>query len=383
MIDSLRLRLTDIVDRWSAYEVGPLEEHLDAAAEWLLAAQKGTPDDGIAHSYDLRNKRWNASYPETTGYAIETMYEYARLRGRPEFAAAARRAALWEVEVQLPDGAVMAGMVDARPVTPTIFNTGQVLFGWAAALENETEDSGYTTALRRASDWLVAAMDKDGAWRKFTSPFGPPKESAYNTRSAFGLARAAEVLGEPAYLEAAVRNVEYVARLAHPNGFLPDNCLQRPDTPLVHTIAYSIRGLLEVGARADHSGLIDLAVLMSHGVAAAQRPDGDIPGRLDAQWQPAAEWVCMTGNCQMALNWYRLMELGITEEFQSNAQAANRFVMRLQDRNHSDPGIRGGVKGSHPIGGEYMRFRYPNWATKFFMDALMREIQAETTRVGG
>jgi hypothetical protein len=374
MIDSLRLRLTDIVDRRSAYEVGPLEEHLDAAAEWLSAAQRSTPDDGIAHSYDLRNRCWNASYPETTGYAIETMYEYARLRGRPEFAAAARRAALWEIDVQLPDGAVMAGMIDANPVKPTIFNTGQVLFGWAAAMENEDQGAVFAEPLRRAADWLVAAMDEDGAWRKYPSPFGPPKESSYNTRSAFGLARAAEVLSKPMYLDAAVRNVGYVAGQAQSNGFLPDNCLQRPECPLVHTIAYSIRGLLEVGARAGLGHVVDLAVRMSRGVAAAQRPDGGIPGRLGPGWEPAASWVCMTGNCQMALNWYRLIELGVTDEFRENARAANRFVMQLHDRRNVNPGFRGGVKGSHPIGGEYMRFRYPNWAAKFFMDGLMREI---------
>ena len=382
MLDNMRLALLDFRDRWTNHEMGSLEVHLDAAADWLLAAQRGTPDDGLAHSYDLRKRGWNPSYPETTGYAIETLYEYAQLRGRPEFAAAARRAALWEIEVQLPDGAVMAGMIDARPVTPTIFNTGQVLFGWAAALENEPEHAGFREALRRASDWLVTAMDPDGAWRKYPSPFGPPKESAYNTRSAFGLARAAEALGEPAYLEAAVRNVTYVAGQAQPNGFLPGNCLQRADRPLVHTIAYAIRGLLEVGARAGEQRFVDLAVLMSRGVAAAQRPDGRIPGRLDAQWQAAADWVCMTGNCQMALNWYRLIELGVTDEFRSHAAASNRFVMRLQDREHANPGIRGGVKGSHPIGAEYMRFRYPNWAAKFFMDALMREIRDGAARFG-
>ena len=77
----------------------------------------------------------------------------------------------------------------------------------------------------------------------------------------------------------------------------------------------------------------------------------------------------------MALNWFRLSELGITDEFRANAVAANRFVMSLHNRVSANPGIRGGIKGSHPIGGEYMRFRYPNWAAKFFMDALMRELK--------
>jgi hypothetical protein len=375
MISQLRLNLLNFRDGRRRHEMSTPEAHLDAAAEWLLAAQRGTQDDGISHSFDLRHDKWNPSYPETTGYAIETLYKYSRIRGKVEFSEAARRAADWEVSVQLADGAVMAGTVDALPATPTIFNTGQVLFGWVAALEYDGPNHQYEQAIRRAADWLVEAMDEDGAWRRFPSPFGPDKESAYNTRTAFGLARAAETLSETRYLEAAWRNVAYVVGKAESNGFLPDNCLQQATRPLVHTIAYSIRGLLEVGVVAGMHEAIDLSVRMARGVAAAQRGDGSIPGRLDRDWNAAADWICITGNCQMSLNWLRMQQLGITDEFKGPAIASNRFVMGLQDRAHPNPGIRGGIKGSHPIGGEYMRFRYPNWAAKFFMDALMLELE--------
>ena len=33
----------------------------------------------------------------------------------------------------------------------------------------------------------------------------------------------------------------------------------------------------------------------------------------------------------------------------------------------------GGVPGSSPYYGRYMAFRQPNWATKFFIDALLLE----------
>jgi len=48
----------------------------------------------------------------------------------------------------------------------------------------------------------------------------------------------------------------------------------------------------------------------------------------------------------------------------------------VQDLSTPDPGIRGGIPGSHPRGGDYMTNRYPNWAAKFFMDALMLQLQA-------
>jgi len=364
-----------LVDRWKRYPVGPLDDHMEAAAQWLLAAQAATPDDGIAHSLDALTATWKASYPETTGYAIETLYAYARRSGRARYAEAARKAADWEVSVQLPEGGVMAGTIDATPVVPTIFNTGQVLFGWAAAAQHEVQSARYLQALRRAGDWLIGAMDDDGAWRRYSSPFGARGESAFNTRTAFGLARAGAVLGDERYLRAAIRHVRYVAAQARPNGFLPHNCLEDESRPLVHTLAYSIRGLLEVGATAAESGFVDLAVRMARGVASAQRADGAIPGRLDREWRGRAAWVCVTGNCQMALNWLRLAKLGITAEFIPNAVAANRYVMALQHRSHPDPDIRGAIRGSHPISAPYMRYRYPNWAAKFFLDALMLEAE--------
>jgi hypothetical protein len=33
----------------------------------------------------------------------------------------------------------------------------------------------------------------------------------------------------------------------------------------------------------------------------------------------------------------------------------------------------GGIKGSHPVNGGYHPWQYPNWATKFYADALMMD----------
>jgi len=34
-------------------------------------------------------------------------------------------------------------------------------------------------------------------------------------------------------------------------------------------------------------------------------------------------------------------------------------------------GIRGAIPGSYPCWGKYERFSFPNWASKFFADAMM------------
>ncbi len=353
----------------------PIEAHLAGAAAWILYAQSATPDDGVAHSFDVKAGCWNASYPETTGYIIPTLYDYARHFGAGEYAQAAYRMALWEASEQLADGGIRAGHMRAEVVVPTVFNTGQVLFGLARAFM-ETGDEQLRVSLKRAADWLVEAQDTDGAWRRFASPFTTTKINAYNTRTAFGLVRAYEALGDNRYLDAAAGNVEWAVSTAAPNGWLPNNCLMvnAGDTALTHTIAYSIRGITEVAVAVHRSEWIERAARMAHAVSLAQRADGALPGYLDPEWKPAASWSCVTGNSQMAINWLRLAHLTGDETFVRAAERANRFNMSIQDLDTADPCIRGGIKGSHPIDGGYMTWRYPNWAAKFFMDGLMLEI---------
>jgi hypothetical protein len=351
-----------------------LEAHLAAAGEWILRAQKATPDHGVAHSYDLKLRKWLASYPETTGYIIPTLYDYARHFGVPAYAKAAYLMAQWEVSVQLPDGGVRAGTMDAEIIAPTIFNTGQVLFGLARAA-TESGDEQLREALKRAADWLVAAQDADGAWRRFGSPFTSTKMATYNTRSAFGLVRAFEVIQDPEYLEAAQRNVSFALSTAHDNGWLPGNDLSHnlKEKALTHTLAYSIRGILEVGVAVGKQQYIDAALKMAKALAASQDDNGALAGYYDLDWKPTSRWSCITGNAQMAINWFRLAKLADEPALRDNARAANKFNMAMQDLDSPDPGVRGGIKGSHPIDGDYMRWRYPNWAAKFFMDALMLE----------
>ena len=49
------------------------------------------------------------------------------------------------------------------------------------------------------------------------------------------------------------------------------------------------------------------------------------------------------------------------------------FVKKTQQLASSEPAVIGGIKGSHPINGGYHPWQYPNWATKFYADALMMD----------
>lgn len=351
---------------------------LQAAAEWLARAQDATGTGGASAHYDTARRKWAGAYPETTGYIIPTLLRYAQVSGNGDYRERALRMAAWESDIQLADGGVRAGTLDAAQVVPTIFNTGQVVFGWLAAWQ-ATGDARFRDSLVRAADWLVAAQDDDGAWRRFASPFAQHAAGAvntYNTRVAFGLALAGEALGEPRYRDAAVRNVEWALTQMRPNGWLENNDLEDNARPLTHTIAYATRGILEVGLIASQDHFVDAAAGIARAVARTQRRDGALPGRLDAQWRPAARWTCCTGNAQMAIVWQRLAAHTGDDALQESADRAVGFTLSVQDPSAPNPAIRGGIPGSHPRAGGYMTHRYPNWAAKFFMDAVMLQLHA-------
>jgi uncharacterized protein YyaL (SSP411 family) len=358
---------------------GDTAESLKAAIQWICHAQDASNDGGVARSYSLiynpffRTQGWIGSYPETTGYIIPTLFQYARETGRSDLFERAVRMADWECAVQMPSGAVQGGTI-GEPPSPAIFNTGQVLFGWVSAFE-ETGNERYLDAARRAGDFLVAAQDADGAWRKQLSRFASSQMAwyTYNTRSAWGLLLLARAARRDVYRQAAVKNVEFALGQQLPSGWFRNNCLYDPERPLLHTIAYSLRGILEIGIELDNARYIAAARTGADALLAQQREDGSLAGRFDERWQSAVQWSCLTGNAQMGTVWARLHHATGDPAYASALARANRFLQRVQWMHTGNPGLDGGISGSHPLHGRYGRFEVLNWAVKFFADSLMFE----------
>jgi uncharacterized protein YyaL (SSP411 family) len=359
-----------------AVEVGH-RPHLLAAIDWICRAQDVVGGRGIARGYGLvwdeyfRGRGWQPAYPETTGYIIPTLFSAAAFLSRPDLAARADAAARWETEIQLPSGGVRGGVMGQAPPHAVVFNTGQVILGWLAAYERTGADA-YADAVRRAASWLVSVLDGDGHWRRDNSTFAHSEATLYNARTAWALAEAGSRLEIPAYREAGARALRAVAQLQRPNGWIPLCCLTDPDAPLLHTMAYAVRGLLEGGRLLEDGRLIAGAARAAERIAAMVGPDGAMPGRLDPEWRPAADWNCLTGQAQMANIWLRLHAITGDAKWLTPVPVVLRFLKSTQNRDTSDPGLRGGIKGSFPLSGEYGRYQTLSWAAKFFVDALIR-----------
>jgi uncharacterized protein YyaL (SSP411 family) len=360
---------------------GEARERARAAVEWLCRAQDAGDDDGVAHGYFPCDgpTAWRPSYPETTGYIITSLLRYADRYGDEAVRRRALRMAGWEIAVQMESGAVQAGTVcpPERQVA-AIFNTGMVLDGWASAYE-ATEDAQYLKAGDRAADFLVGDLGEDGHFRSHGSHVTMARIKTYNCLCAWALYRHGVNRHEPRYRDAAVVAVEAAVRQQSPRGWLRDNCLTRPEAPLLHTIGYALQGILEVGVLAGRADFIDAAARGADAVLARMRPSGFLHGRFYEDWEPAGWSSCLTGSAQLAVVCYRLGQVTGRPGYRAAADRLVDFLKPLQAIGTADPSLNGALGGSFPLFGSYMTAGYPNWATKYLLDALMLQ-DAPTTR---
>ena len=356
-----------------------IADHLDAAAQWICRAQDATPDDGVARSYSLvyqpyfKRKGWFPSYPETTGYIIPSMFDYAHLTGRQDIYDRAVRMAQWETAVQMENGAVQGGTIADKP-TPAIFNTGQVIFGWLRAYE-ETGKERFIGSAVKAGKYLIANQEADGAWRKNLSNFVSDRMPTftYNTRTAWALFLLGEKVKKQAFTDGAIKNIEFAIEQQHENGWFPNNCLSDPDQPLLHTIAYCIRGILEIGDLSGNERYVQQAQKAADALLEKQRADGSLAGRFNAQWEGTGQWSCLTGDAQTSIIWNRLHGITGDDKYRNGAKKMNVYLKKRQLIFPGKKDIHGGICGSYPIHGLYGSFEILNWAVKFFIDALILE----------
>lgn len=354
-------------------------DHLQAAAAWLAAAQDATQDGGVSGRYLLRTG-WSSSYPETTGYIIPTLLSIADELKDDRFHERASRAVDFLLRLQLDDGAFPAGEVSENRTVPSVFNTAQILHG-LVAWHGATGQPRALASARRAADWLVAAQDPDGVWRKHLYH---DVVTTYTAHASCWLAELGRHVGEPAYLRAAERHLDWVLSHRDPTtgwidraGFYPeDHSARRAST---HTIAYTLWGMLSTSEILRRTDGLDAVHQAAAAIARRLERSRRLPGMLDHRWHACASYACLTGNAQMVLVWLRLFELDGDARLLNAAFKALDLIKVAQPMFGRNPGIRGGVPGSDPVWGDYLDMTLPNWAAKFFIDALLAKQRVLST----
>jgi folate-dependent phosphoribosylglycinamide formyltransferase PurN len=343
---------------------------LRAAAAWLGRAQDATLDGGIAGRYRLAGG-WSSSYPETTGYAIPTLLALADVLHDDRYRERANRSVEFLLSVQLPSGAFPALEIADNRTEPSPFNSAQIVHGLHRWLQ-ATGDRRVLDPIVRAAQWICEAQDDDGAWRRH---FYQRLACTYSAYAACWLAEIAGDFGEPRFRACAERNLRWVLRRRDAQTGWFDGCgfssedhqARRAHT---HTIAYTLAGVLRMSECLQVSEGHDAVRVAAERLLERLERSRTLAGVLNHQWQPQSPDVCLTGNAQLAVLWLRLAETTGDVRFANAAFKAIDEVKSAQSITSGSDGIRGGVAGSLPVGGNYIPFTLPNWGAKFLIDAL-------------
>jgi hypothetical protein len=353
------------------FDPGP-ERAIAEGISWLCYAQdhSASRDGGVARHFSVIDG-WASSYPETTGYIADTLIGCGEESGDQNIIERSRRMLDWLVSIQFPDGAFQGGMIDQMPRLPATFDTGQILIGLVAGARIEGR---YREPMLRAANWLISTQDQDGCWRQHETSFAAHGEKVYETHVAIGLFRAESLEPNRGYLEGAKAQVDWALGHQRSNGWFAHCCLTDAWNPLTHTLGYALRGVVEAYLATHENKYLEAACRTADGLLQAFEPDGRLSGRLTDQWQPAADWVCLTGISQIAESLLLLSSPAERDDYKRAAKTANAFVRRTMVTEGARD-VRGGVKGSFPIDGWYGKWQYLNWACKFMIDANRAELR--------
>src|SRR5262249_31317722 len=141
-----------------------------------------------------------------------------------------------------------------------------------------------------------------------------------------------------------------------------DCCLDDPEHPLLHTLAYTMQGLIGIGKLTGRQDLINAARLAADAEMSVMREDGFIAGRQDSNFGAAVSWCCLTGSAQLSTVWGELYLMTQEQKYRDAMKRINRYLLARHDIRNADPRLCGGLPGSWPTWGDYGRLTILNWA---------------------
>ncbi|MFZ4632967.1 MAG: hypothetical protein ACOYNO_02040 [Saprospiraceae bacterium] len=344
---------------------------LQAALAWIRQSFKATGSQGSSHSFSPVFG-WAKAYPETSGYLVETLLRAAALPGQSDLYDLSVSCLRWLCNIQLPNGAFTGLMVGHSK--PSVFNTAQILFGFAAGLSdlsigNASERAAWHASSTRALDWLLQQRQPKGGWA-IGAYMAENPDPTYYTRLLWGMLQMADVLHRADAVE-----VVQAELLRYAQRFTPQHSVLDwgfwPDQPAhTHTIAYTLEGFWQVARRLQEQDIMAQTVCSVDVLLQKRALHGRTAGTYDDLWHANLRYRCVTGNLQLSILCGQMGKALGRADLSDAAQSLFDEVAAAQCRLPWSP-VYGAIPGSMPFWGPYLRGRFPNWAAKFWVDALM------------
>ncbi len=363
------------------------EEHVALALRWFDWATDMSADGGVPQSISIRDYatdqgiRIAPSYPETSGYILCTLI-YGLRSGLPTLARSKLdRLCDYLIASQSPAGGIPGPGEEERLLA---FDTGQALTGLTAYFRHVEPKPEVKQAIEQAADWMSAHISPDGSYRPEVCYNG---QRAYYVQATIGLLHAAQCLGRDDWLSAAGRNADWAHHQHVGNGWFRTFSFEDTTPQNLHGIAYTIRGMVELGHRLNKPDLVHTAQLAMNEIADRQYPKlpspDSIPGHYAGSFDNYRRTISPTGMAQIAICALMLGKITGDESYTRYGYRLIDTTKGFQLRDFAEPGLNGLLPGSWPITGPYMHASLPNWPVKFFLDALYMKVGADPLGIEG
>ncbi len=316
-------------------------------------------------------KGWAPPYPETTGYLIETLFDYGHFLNEKHWKNLAITSADWLCSIQRADGAFPGGL--GTQGVPIIFDTGQILFGLTRAFL-ETDLNTYKTALSKAVDWLLALLTTDGNWQQFSYTKG--YIPSYYTRVIWGILYANIVLKDEATTEKMKQTLHAYLQKITPSLTIENWAFAPNERAFTHTMAYTLRGMLESAVLLKDEFTLRQTYQIINKWMDILHQHKKLAGRYDENWRGDYSFTCVTGNAQTSLLYAKAYQYSDNQQYLDISFLLFKSIAHRQWTLPID-GLNGAIPGSVPLWGAYQAFRFPNWAAKFYLDAYLQMMQLQ------
>ncbi len=349
------------------------DERIELALTWF--SKTLLPEGGSSAKYSMLFNKFFAAYPGSTAFWIHTLIDieknyntiYKNVFGDD---AVIDNLAQWLITVQRKDGTFPGSYGDFLNQPPRVFNNGQIILGLLHYYDYKKSERALLSAVASA-EWLLKVQDADGAWRQFTL-----HQLSSNTRSAYGLLKLGNVTGDKRFTDAGLKNIEFALSLQKQNGYFKDNGFSSTEVPTTHTISYGMYGILAAAIELKNEAWIQKLSRSYENIAALTHDDGYLAGQINDSWHAEVNYCCLTGNCQLSKLGFVLYKHTGNKTFLETANKLLDYVKTKQLVSPS-PYVNGGISGSWPVSGGYCAYDIPNWAARFYVEALMLQSEAE------
>lgn len=319
---------------------------------------------------------WSNPYPETTGYIIKTFDCLIEDFNYKSLETYSNEMGEWLLSIQNSDGSFQGGLYSLNNSTKSVFNTAQILIGLRSRFEI-SNDKRFLYSGIKATKWITEQIDENGLIlnNAYQQGFMP----SYYTRVCWPM-----LLFSEHFTNTTNNKIKKVLDLISSrqldNSFIKQSGFKPNKPAFLHTIAYTIRGFLESsdyftdGCYFDKAELLSEKLLNIHGITKR------LNGEYDKNFKYKRKYRCLTGEAQIAIIWLKIYQKNYDARY---LNAALKIIDNLSKEIPKSNLLlkSGGLAGSKPYYEKYMRLRQPNWASKFYIDAIIeREKSLKTLK---